>query len=269
MKYIQYQVPKELKYVVRYFWSYDSITSPTDKLTIKSFADKYPRFIFQDNDNYEPIIAENQIMPCCYISGIDTKPSESNWYNSFSHFGASFYPHALFLIWGINASELVDKMPNLLEIEITNIPEKLKKAKCHKERVAIMAAYFLEKIQHNKKDMLIHEFVFSNQMIYSNADLFSFLKKNTISERQFQRKFKIQTGITFKNFNRLSTFEQVLENIPKLSNSNLTQLSYDFGYTDQSHFIKTFKEFSGATPLQFIKINKLGNESNSFIYESE
>lgn len=90
MEYKQYPVPKELKQIVRYFWSYNASASSANKLVIKSFADKYPRLIFQDIDNFEPIISDGNKMPSCYLSGLDTKPTEAFWYESFSHFGVSF-----------------------------------------------------------------------------------------------------------------------------------------------------------------------------------
>jgi len=34
---------------------------------------------------------------------------------------------------------------------------------------------------------------------------------------------------------------------------SLTALAYDFGYFDQSHFIKDFKLFTGKTPSGFFK----------------
>ena len=35
----------------------------------------------------------------------------------------------------------------------------------------------------------------------------------------------------------------------------MTTVAYDFGYADQSHFIREFKDFSGVTPKEFLKQN--------------
>ena len=267
MEYKQYPVPKELKQIVRYFWSYNAFGQSSNKLVVKSFADKYPRLIFQDIDNFEPIISAGSKMPSCYLSGLDTKPTEAFWYESFSHFGVSFYPNALYKIWGVNSVDFVDKTPDFFDVEKTILPLKLKEAKSHEERVLILSNYFFSKIQ-NKKIDFFSDFILLKNEIYNTKDLSVLLKEFKISERQFQRKFKSAIGITYKNFSRLSRFEKSLELISNDKASNFTQIAYDLGFADQSHLIKNFNEFAGCTPLEFKKNSHLGNESNSFIYNT-
>lgn len=267
MEYKQYPAPKELKHIVRYFWSYDAPAPSSNKLVIKSFADKYPRLIFQDIDNFEPIISTGSKMPSCYLSGLDTKTSEAFWYESFSHFGVSFYSNALFKIWGINSEDLVDKTPDFFDIERTFLPLKLKDAKCHEDRVLLLSNYFFSKIR-NKNTNLFTDFILPENKIY-DVNIFSFLLNEfKISERQFQRKFKSEIGITYKNFRRLSRFEKALEIISNNNDANLTQIAHDLSFADQSHLIKNFNEFASCTPSEFKKNNQLGKESNSFIYNT-
>ena len=267
MEYKQYPVPKELKQIVRYFWSYNASVPCSNKLVIKSFADKYPRLIFQDIDNFEPIISDGNKMPSCYLSGLDTKPTEAFWYESFSHFGVSFYPNALYKILGINSVDLVDKTPDFFDIEKTILPLKLKDAKSHEERVLVLSNYFFDKIQKKHVDFF-SDFILSKKGIHDANDFTVLLKEFKISERQFQRKFKTEVGITYKNFSRLSRFEKALDLISNDKEANFTQIAYDLGFADQSHLIKNFNEFAGCTPLEFKKNNQLGNESNSFIYNT-
>ena len=267
MKYKQHLLAIVLTQIVRYFWSYNASAPSANKLVIKSFADKYPRLIFQDIDNFEPIISDGNKMPSCYLSGLDTKPTEAFWYESFSHFGVSFYPNALYKIWGINSVDLVDKTPDFFDIEKTILPLKLKDAKSHEERVLVLSNYFFDKIQKKHLDFF-SDFILSKKGIHDANDFTVLLKEFKISERQFQRKFKTEVGITYKNFSRLSRFEKALDLISNDKEANFTQIAYDLGFADQSHLIKNFNEFAGCTPLEFKKNNQLGNESNSFIYNT-
>ena len=61
-------------------------------------------------------------------------------------------------------------------------------------------------------------------------------------------------GISPKAFQQIHRFQK-LSNFLLYNkiNLNLTELSYDYHYYDQTHFIKDFKHFSGTTPSQFLK----------------
>ena len=68
-----------------------------------------------------------------------------------------------------------------------------------------------------------------------------------LSQRQFERVFKEQIGFSAKSFMNIVRFKSLIDAYSKGRNS-LTDLAYEYGYYDQSHFIKDFKAFSGYTP---------------------
>ncbi|HTM92441.1 MAG TPA: helix-turn-helix domain-containing protein, partial [Flavisolibacter sp.] len=74
---------------------------------------------------------------------------------------------------------------------------------------------------------------------------------NFLSVRQFERKFKEFSGFSPKLFLRITRFNSLL-NKTFLSKS-LTQIAYEFGYHDQSHFIHDFRKFSGHNPKEYFK----------------
>ncbi len=60
-------------------------------------------------------------------------------------------------------------------------------------------------------------------------------------------------GLTPKVFHRIFRFNTLLTNINQKKEIVWTDIVYETGYSDQSHFIKEFQEFSGFNPTQFIK----------------
>lgn len=60
-------------------------------------------------------------------------------------------------------------------------------------------------------------------------------------------------GLTPKVFHRIFRFNTLLANINQKKDIGWTDIVYETGYSDQSHFIKEFQEFSGFNPTQFIK----------------
>lgn len=270
MNYIQYPPPSVLRPYVRYFWSFSSLQSNVAKLHIKSFADRYPRFIFQDVNNFNSIYQPNGTkMPVCYLSGIDTRNTEAIMSGTFSHFGVSFYPHALKIFFGIDAHELVDTMPDVNLVCDLNIQSKLERAASHVDRVNIMSQYLYDKIKHIPRiDQLVNQIIQTRE-IHETTSIFEVAKRYRVSERQLERKFKIAVGVSPKKLQRIARFEKSLQLLARADYSQLTLIAHDLDYTDQSHFIKDFKTFSGMTPYDFVKLPNLGSDSSSFIYNSD
>lgn len=269
MKYAQYPVPHSLQNWIRYFWSYDAHTPEVSTLHIRSFADRYPRLIFQDLRSYAPIKdGTGTAMPVCYLSGLDTRPSEAFWESRFSHFGVSFHPHALHTFFRIDATALTNEMPDLLFLDKSPISNLLLKANSHQERVRLLSDYFQDKLAAVSTDSVITHFFSTNkiQQLGVEGNLSRAALHYGISERQLQRKFKTHVGVSASKFARIQKFEKALALMATARYGALTALAYDLGYSDQAHFINDFKTFTQLAPYEFIKSANLGSESNSFIY---
>lgn len=70
------------------------------------------------------------------------------------------------------------------------------------------------------------------------------------STRQFERTFKQFAGFNPKLFSRIIRFQTALGEYHNKDKS-LTEIAYECGYYDQSHFIQDFKEFSGHNPKEY------------------
>ncbi len=72
-----------------------------------------------------------------------------------------------------------------------------------------------------------------------------------LSVRQLQRQFDEVTGIPPKTLARTIRFESIRNRLMFEPDANLTNLAYEFGYTDQAHFINDFKAFTNKTPGEY------------------
>lgn len=60
-------------------------------------------------------------------------------------------------------------------------------------------------------------------------------------------------------------FRQLMNyKLQSVQHTNYTWLSHKTDYTDQSHFIKVCKEFTGLTPSQFFKNGKIVGSEDMF-----
>jgi AraC-like DNA-binding protein len=265
MQYRQYAPADPLRNLVRYYWSFDGRQLSISQLSIQGFADRYPRLIFQDIDCFEPIINETgEEMPLCYLKGVRTQPSKAFMHGAFSHFGVSFYPHGLTTFFGRAADELTNQTPDINMIYRCNLAERLRN-RTHLDRVAVLDSFLLGKITKVSLDFTVQSLIHKKEGVGDKEMLASSLR---ISERQLQRRFKKQVGVSLKRYQRISRFELALKQLTTVDYSELTSLAFELGYTDQSHFIKEFQEFAGMSPYRFVRNKSVGGESSSFVYIS-
>jgi AraC-like DNA-binding protein len=73
-----------------------------------------------------------------------------------------------------------------------------------------------------------------------------------LSETRFLHLFKEKTHL---NFRRYQLWNKLIKSLPFLENQSITQTAHQFGFTDSSHYTRTFKETFGLTP-KFLSLKK-------------
>jgi AraC-like DNA-binding protein len=169
----------------------------------------------------------------------------------FGIFGAYLYPHAITDLFHLSSDEIRHETPSIQTALGRNgrqLEEQILSAHDNNERVGILSAYLLKSLNKSETGMgslhsCIKQFIHSREPIRINETA----KKYCISARQLERKFKTITGFSPKTYSRITRFQHALNNYGSPIKS-LTDLAYECGYYDQSHFIHDFKEFSGYEP---------------------
>ncbi|MEO6286857.1 MAG: helix-turn-helix domain-containing protein [Dyadobacter sp.] len=269
MNYQVYPVPDPLKKYVRYFWSIDFNDPVYNPKIIKILADRYPRLIFQNLDGRKPIItADGENLPELFLSGIMTSDTAYTVTSQYSHFGVSFYSHALKAMFRIDANELTDVNPDLIHFCPKDLKQKLADAPDHQAKRNILAAFLITRLPDSRKKVFsINDFIIADD-IPENWNTSYLQTRFGMSERQLERQFKSKIGVSPKTFLRITRFEKALDIIKSPTFSSLTEVAYQLNYSDQSHFIREFKSFSGYTPQQFLDKQKFGEESASFLLDA-
>jgi AraC family transcriptional regulator len=97
----------------------------------------------------------------------------------------------------------------------------------------------------------IKEFLFDNWATnFSLKELSTILDIHPVTiSKNFTRYF----GCTLGEFIRKYRVEKALYMI-RTTNSSLTDIAFTCGFADQSHFIRTFKKYTGTIPLHYRKI---------------
>ncbi len=256
MNYRQIQPPEYLRNHVRYFWVLES-QDTNATYTFQTIADGGPGLLFQPREKglyYQ----NNKLMPGLTLYGQSTVPAEIRLTGQFSTIGIHFYPNALKSVFGLDAESLTDIC---LDLDVLSekagypLSEKLHTGQDIEHRIEVLSAYLFFLIRKNSAhadsviDYAISQIVRSN----GNISLKELHDKLCLSERSVERKFKQQVGITPKLFARICRFQASLNQMRKNSYDKLTDIAYENEYADQSHLIRSFKEFAGTSPNQFQK----------------
>jgi AraC-like DNA-binding protein len=135
--------------------------------------------------------------------------------------------------------------------KIRRMEEELSNAITNKERIAVVENFLLSNIKFETNDVMVNEalkLIESANGNFKSAELVLLLNTNVNS---FEKKFRSRVGIGPKHFSSIVRLKTAIKNYTP--GKDLTQLSYEAGFFDQSHFIKYFKSFTGENPTHFFK----------------
>lgn len=268
MRYEIIEPPKILQKYVRYISTLDYEHHTDSTSQIKVFADRYPHLVFQHNDGRSAFYRDGQALPSTFISGIKTKPYTCDVHNTHSATNITFYPHAIKTLFGIDTYELNDELPEIQNFAPKYLSDQLLNTESHSQRILILTDFLIKKLADVKSEDLLANESLRLVSIHDENTLALLSKHFKVSERQLERRFKSTIGFSPKQFLRATRFEKALRLIGENKFENLSDIAYHLNFTDQSHFIKDFKEFSGFTPKAFISQNKaLESSSPSLIPE--
>jgi AraC-like DNA-binding protein len=88
------------------------------------------------------------------------------------------------------------------------------------------------------------------ELLRVGSNVAAVARELAISERQLERRFLARIGLTPKRFASLRRFEHALAHAR--TSPSLTDTALAAGYYDQSHFIRDFHRFAGATPGELL-----------------
>ena len=225
-------------------------------VAIKVSPKGVPGLVFQQNNGrsaLEQIITHSgrtSCVPPLFLYGPGVEPSVMHYKR-----GAStttqviFKPHALKTLLGINASRLSNGWADLHEFSAEDLDSQLLEARNEQERLTVLTSFLVARFKQAKpRDTLVEEslrFIHNNIGSLHVKDLLEYLH---ISERQFERRFTQTVGLSPHVYMRVKRFNEAIRIIKTREFERLTDVACALNFSDQSHFIRDIKAFSGMTP---------------------
>ncbi len=168
-----------------------------------------------------------------------------------------FKPFALATTFNIPANKL-NKEPIDLSSwsphKINALKTQLIHASSTSRKVEVLDNLLMHQLTQNKKECEIIQNI-TDQIIYNPGTeiLAEVLEKFKLNERKFQRIFKKYVGVTPNQYRRICQFHISFAQLRAKDFEKLSDVAYDNGFADQSHFIRSFKEFTQITPNDYLK----------------
>lgn len=232
-------------------------------LNLQVMADRYPRIVIQCLEGKNAL--HSSAYNCLYaasLKGITSKPIQFQMEPSYSHLAVSFFPHGVKALFGIDGHETIDAVIDLQHFFPHDIIEKIIHARETRTRISFLESHLLKRLNGLKA---IDSRVLNFLQLCPTAHYGRQLQNYRISERQFERKFLQSVGFTPSYYKRVVRFEKALYRIQRGDYHTLSNLAYELGYSDQSHFNREFKQLSGSTPLLLGAKEELVTESGSVL----
>ena len=136
-----------------------------------------------------------------------------------------------------------------------DLEEKMGEAVTFHQRVCIAENFLLQNITADFEFRKINHIIDLIKNTGGNINIKQMISEACLSRKQFERIFTEHVGISPKQYLKIIRFQFALFQKQQNVDLNMTELSYESGYFDQSHFIKDFKSLCGMTPKQYFAEN--------------
>lgn len=200
------------------------------------------------------INGEWQLLPEAFFVGLykDAVTWKTNGYTVC--FGLNITPESLVQLFNVPAAALFNDytdVSNFLHARINTFAQQMMGITDPYRLVNILETYLLNRLKDIQAGRTyITEATKLIRRAKGNITIDELCKNLYVSERQLQRSFKDALGTSPKMYTRIIRFRNAYQQVhlSKTNKISWASLSYDFGYADQAHFIRDFKEFTGAIP---------------------
>ncbi len=121
------------------------------------------------------------------------------------------------------------------------------------QKFNILENYFLQKGKQRSEPNLLVKYAVE-QLLQSPTvwTIDKLTRKVGVTQKHLISLFKKYVGLSPKQLARISKFQKVIQLTEKQQQIEWTQIAYECGYYDQSHFIKEFQAFSGINPSAYM-----------------
>lgn len=194
-----------------------------------------------------------------YVFGTHTTFSQAPSIGNIQMFGIRFKPAVFKLFTNIPTNEFTNQKVDIFSFQsIFDLSFYSEVEKGIKENLRMNTIISnIEQFLINKLPVLpsidrrIQHALSLIQMHSGKVSIDRLADESCLSQRQLERRFKAEVGISPKLFSRIIKFREAQIRLSTGTWSNLQEFAWDCGYFDNAHLTREFLTFSGTLPSAF------------------
>lgn len=230
---------------------------PSKHTNIPLYADGYPGIMFQQSENGFYLLPRKKKLSELFMYGQTLHPVSLDVKGPFKFIVFQLYPFVSKYLLDVDPKELNDDCFDLLQldhIDVEAFRKKLINSNNLEEQVKIISHLMLKLIESNQvsPDDRIKQAIALILKHGGQMTIKKLLEQLHLTERTFERNFMSQVGLTPKQFAKIVQFQCSLHQLSEANFNKLVEIGFDSGFSDQSHFIRTFKKYTGQTPSYYL-----------------
>ena len=249
------QIPSPaLAHVIKLYWSLEYDSAGAEVETI--LPDGCPEIVFNLADRFRRIDSvKTELQPASLFAGQISRSITIKPTGKVKLFGVRLKPAGAFALGGFSLFELTDRMFDIGSIfgrSGIELEDAVNAAPNFKARIGLFER-FVSSVDRKRRTAESETSAATRLILESSGNiaiskLAEYLNR---SERALERQFRERVGLSPKMFARIVRFHNVVRSIESASDPQMLDTALTFGYFDQSHMIRDFREFSGKSPLDY------------------
>ena len=211
-------------------------------------------FQVYDADRGEPFTTLTE----SWVLGLWTKSHIVDWPEDLEYIGVNFKPSGAYPFLGLPLSELRNQIVSLDSIWGTfaaELRERLYAAPTIQARFALLEQFLLARLCETPQELKVVQCAVAEIARHHGIlSIRALSERMGMSQKHLIVQFKQMVGCTPKELGRLYRFGDILASIDLTQPVDWTWVAHQFFFHDQSHFIRDFREFSGHTPSDYLRL---------------
>lgn len=172
---------------------------------------------------------------------------------------ARLYPWAAARLFALPVSEFADAQVAADELwgtDVRRLEEELASARGPTHRVHLLRRFLRRKLRPCDGDAL-RGWVQTIRRHRGDVSIRRLCSELGVGERRLERGFRRSVGTSPKHFARITRFLHTCRVLRDGDWGNLAEAAQACGFADQAHFNRDFRAFSGLTPREFVRDDRV------------